>query len=186
MTEETEQSTQALSVAEKDAPAEANGQQKTPVIDLPSLVAGSGTLDRLVETARDYARSAASENTVKAYAKDWAQFARWCRMRGADPLPLRLSSSASTSRTLPCRQERPLPSRFRPSNAGSRAGPGAMRNAGKGWTARTATSPRFWPASAAGTPAHQCRKRRSCPRTCARCWQPCPSTCAVCATGRFC
>ena len=87
MTEETEQSTQALSVAEKDAPAEANGQQKTPVIDLPSLVAGSGTLDRLVETARDYARSAASENTVKAYAKDWAQFARWCRMRGADPLP---------------------------------------------------------------------------------------------------
>jgi integrase len=44
-------------------------------------------LDRLVETARDYARAAASENTLKAYAKDWAQFARWCRMRGADPLP---------------------------------------------------------------------------------------------------
>lgn len=56
-------------------------------IALPSHVAGSGTLDRLVETARDYARHAASENTLKAYAKDWAQFARWCRMRGADPLP---------------------------------------------------------------------------------------------------
>jgi integrase len=56
-------------------------------ITLPSHVAGSGTLDRLVETARDYARQAASENTLKAYAKDWAQFARWCRMRGADPLP---------------------------------------------------------------------------------------------------
>lgn len=54
---------------------------------LPSHVAGSGTLDRLVETARDYARQAASENTLKAYAKDWAHFARWCRMRGADPLP---------------------------------------------------------------------------------------------------
>jgi integrase len=40
-----------------------------------------------VETARDYARQAASENTLKAYAKDWAAFARWCRMRGADPLP---------------------------------------------------------------------------------------------------
>ena len=53
----------------------------------PSHVAGSGTLDRLVETARDYARQAASENTLKAYAKDWAHFARWCRMRGADPLP---------------------------------------------------------------------------------------------------
>ena len=56
-------------------------------IALPSHVAGSGTLDRLVETARDYARQAASENTLKAYAKDWAHFARWCRMRGADLLP---------------------------------------------------------------------------------------------------
>jgi integrase len=28
-----------------------------------------------------------SENTLKAYAKDWSQFARWCRMRGAEPLP---------------------------------------------------------------------------------------------------
>ncbi|MDZ4311195.1 MAG: tyrosine-type recombinase/integrase [Cypionkella sp.] len=56
-------------------------------IALPSAVAGSGTLDRLVETARDYARQAVSENTLRAYAKDWAQFARWCRMRGADPLP---------------------------------------------------------------------------------------------------
>ena len=56
-------------------------------IALPSHVAGSGTLDRLVETARDYARQAASENTLRAYAKDWAHFACWCRMRGADPLP---------------------------------------------------------------------------------------------------
>ncbi|MDO8279493.1 MAG: tyrosine-type recombinase/integrase [Burkholderiaceae bacterium] len=54
---------------------------------LPSHVAGSGGLDRLVETARDYARQAASDNTLKAYAKDWAHFSRWCRMRGADPLP---------------------------------------------------------------------------------------------------
>ncbi|OHC46418.1 MAG: integrase [Rhodobacteraceae bacterium GWE1_64_9] len=57
------------------------------VLSLPSHIAGSSTLDRLVETARDYARAAASENTLKAYAKDWVQFARWCRMRGADPLP---------------------------------------------------------------------------------------------------
>ena len=56
-------------------------------IALPSHVAGSGTLDRLVETARDYARQAASQNTLKAYTKDWTHFARWCRMRGADPLP---------------------------------------------------------------------------------------------------
>jgi integrase len=56
-------------------------------IALPSHLAGSGTLDRLVETARDYARAAVSENTLAAYAADWAAFARWCRMRGADPLP---------------------------------------------------------------------------------------------------
>jgi site-specific recombinase XerD len=36
---------------------------------------------------RPYASAAASDNTLKAYAKDWAHFARWCRMRGADPLP---------------------------------------------------------------------------------------------------
>ena len=56
-------------------------------ITLPAHVAGSGRLDRLVDTARDYARAAASDNTLKAYARDWAHFARWCRMKGTDPLP---------------------------------------------------------------------------------------------------
>jgi integrase len=56
-------------------------------LSLPSFVAGSGTLDRLVDTARDYARAAASDNTLKAYSKDWAHFARWCRMKGTEPLP---------------------------------------------------------------------------------------------------
>lgn len=54
---------------------------------LPLHVAGSGTLDRLAETARSFARAAASENTLKAYAKDWSHFARWCRMRSTAPLP---------------------------------------------------------------------------------------------------
>jgi integrase len=62
-------------------------QVETDGISLPAGFAGSGTLDRLTETARDYARAAASDNTLKAYAKDWAQFTRWCRMKGADPLP---------------------------------------------------------------------------------------------------
>ena len=57
-----------------------NADTERDTIALPSHVAGSGTLDRLVETARDYARQAVSENTLKAYAKDWAHFARWCRM----------------------------------------------------------------------------------------------------------
>ena len=56
-------------------------------LTLPSFVAGSGALDRLVDTARDYARAAASDNTLKAYAKDWAHFTRWCRMKGTEPLP---------------------------------------------------------------------------------------------------
>lgn len=63
------------------------GEDAPEAIALPSHVAGSGTLDRLVETARDYARQAVSENTLKAYARDWAHFTRWCRMRGTDPLP---------------------------------------------------------------------------------------------------
>jgi len=62
-------------------------QEKLERITLPSHIAASGTPNRLAETARDYARAAASANTLKAYAKDRADFTRWCRMRGADHLP---------------------------------------------------------------------------------------------------
>ncbi|SIS95590.1 tyrosine-type recombinase/integrase [Paracoccus saliphilus] len=72
----------------------AQGQEKDesdyPDLDqiaLPVHLVGSGTLDRLIESARDYARHATAENTHKAYAQDWADFSRWCRRRGADPLP---------------------------------------------------------------------------------------------------
>jgi hypothetical protein len=58
----------------------------TKSIPLPSHVAPSGALDRLAETARDYARQATAENTNKAYAADWAHYTRWCRQKGADPL----------------------------------------------------------------------------------------------------
>ena len=64
-----------------------SGAPEDAALALPSQIAGSGTLDRLVETARNYARAAASENTLRAYATDWAHFARWCRMRGTEPLP---------------------------------------------------------------------------------------------------
>jgi integrase len=56
-------------------------------LTLPAHVAGSGTLDRLVDTARDYARASTAENTNKAYAADWKHFARWCRLKGTEPLP---------------------------------------------------------------------------------------------------
>lgn len=57
-------------------------------ITLPTHVAGSGTLDRLIDTARDYAKASKAENTNKAYASDWKHFARWCRLKGTEPLPL--------------------------------------------------------------------------------------------------
>lgn len=71
------------SVHENEGANAASGKALT----LPSFIAGSGGLDRLVETARNYARSAASDNTLKAYEKDWAHFSRWCRQKGAEPLP---------------------------------------------------------------------------------------------------
>jgi integrase len=56
-------------------------------IAVPAALAGSGALDRLVETARDYARQATADNTNTAYAKDWAHYTSWCRRRGANALP---------------------------------------------------------------------------------------------------
>ncbi len=53
----------------------------------PIDLAGSGTLDRLVDTARDYARHATADNTTAAYKSDWAHFSRWCRRRGAAVVP---------------------------------------------------------------------------------------------------
>jgi integrase len=44
----------------------------------------SPALERLAETARGYAAARSSANTQKAYASDWAQFARWCRRKGVD------------------------------------------------------------------------------------------------------
>ena len=56
-------------------------------IALPAHVAGSGALDRLIDTARDYAEASTAGNTNKAYAADWKHFTRWCRLKGTDPLP---------------------------------------------------------------------------------------------------
>ncbi|UXX81540.1 tyrosine-type recombinase/integrase [Roseovarius pelagicus] len=56
-------------------------------LKLPSYIVGTGALDRLVDAARDYARAAASDNTLKAYATDWKHYTRWCRLKGTDALP---------------------------------------------------------------------------------------------------
>lgn len=87
MDSDNENSMSSHSVKSDDAQGDERGQDRSDGIALPAYVAGSGTLDRLVDTARDYARAAASDNTLKAYAKDWAHFARWCRVKGVEPLP---------------------------------------------------------------------------------------------------
>ena len=87
MATENEKLSSARLSTSRDAQGDARDHEKSDGITLPLHVAGSGTLDQLVETARGYAKQAASENTLKAYAKDWAHFARWCRLKGTDPLP---------------------------------------------------------------------------------------------------
>lgn len=86
----SENTGKSRSAAPNGSPLDEDDERAQPdstALNLPSVVAGSGTLDRLIDTARDYARAAASDNTLKAYAKDWAHFTRWCRMKGAEPLP---------------------------------------------------------------------------------------------------
>lgn len=82
-----EKSTSAASHTANDGQVNERDRSDRGAITLPAHVAGSGTLDRLVDTARDYAKASTAENTNKAYAADWKHFARWCRLKGTDPLP---------------------------------------------------------------------------------------------------
>jgi integrase len=45
------------------------------------------SLERLAETARDYASARSSSNTQRAYTSDWALFSRWRRRKGFDETP---------------------------------------------------------------------------------------------------
>jgi integrase len=54
---------------------------------LPSAGRLSGRLEALAETAKDYARSAQADNTQRAYAADWRQFASWLRRQGLAETP---------------------------------------------------------------------------------------------------
>ncbi len=87
MDSDSEKSTPSPSDTVVRAQINERDQVESDPIALPSHVAGSGTLDRLVESAREYAKASTAENTNKAYAADWKHFARWCRLKGTDPLP---------------------------------------------------------------------------------------------------
>ena len=75
----------------KTSPLPADQDERDPSDEAGSFgslpVVSSGTLDRLVDTAKDYARHATAKNTNSAYKTDWAHFGSWCRRRGAEPLP---------------------------------------------------------------------------------------------------
>src|SRR5271155_6019947 len=59
-------------------------------------------LEKLVETAKDYARGAKPAATQRASAADWRHYTAWCRRKELEPLPpdpqvvgLYLAASAS-------------------------------------------------------------------------------------------
>src|SRR5271170_2459253 len=71
------------------APAEPAAANRA-VDPAPHPAAGArlpGQLQNLAETARDYAKASASENTRKAYGSDWRHFSGWARRHGLPALP---------------------------------------------------------------------------------------------------
>ena len=136
---------------------------------VPVALAGSGSLDRLVDTAKDYARQSTAENTNAAYKADWAHFSSWCRRRGADPLGgsgaepqmigpvyfgMRLPYPAY--KTVDCGHHRAASFRPRLALPAARVHP---------LIARTVTSPPFWPGSNASTRGRRYKKKPSSLRT---------------------
>lgn len=150
----------------------------------PSDVAGSGALDQLIETARAYARAAVSENTLKAFAKDWSHFARWCRMCGVEPLPPSPEFIGPYIADLAAPQGR-SPALSVASIERRLSGLG-WGYAQRGWIARTATLPPFLPGSAANMSGRRCKRKQSCLKTCAPCWPPCRMIRAACGTAPSC
>src|SRR6516165_8419029 len=53
----------------------------------PRPASAPAAFEKLVETAKDYARGAKAENTNRAYAADWRHYTSWCRRQGGPPLP---------------------------------------------------------------------------------------------------
>ena len=64
-----------------EAPSPAPAAPVDPAPPLPARLAP------LAETARDYARAAASPNTNRAYAADWRHFSAWARRQNLTTLP---------------------------------------------------------------------------------------------------
>ena len=77
MPSETEKSTSAPSDNLDEARVDERDQEESDGIALPSHVAGSGTLDRLVDTAREYARAFAHARRSGTECRRSMEF-EWC------------------------------------------------------------------------------------------------------------
>ena len=53
----------------------------------PMEPASAGELQRLIDRVGEYLDNALADNTRRAYASDWADFAAWCTARGRAALP---------------------------------------------------------------------------------------------------
>jgi integrase len=56
---------------------------------LAKVSPGSLSTAKLVDRAREHASAAVSENTRKAYARQWRDFKDWCAAKGVEPMPAR-------------------------------------------------------------------------------------------------
>ena len=68
-------------------PPEAQGSPKDLALAPETTSRLPAELEKLAETAKDYARGAKADNTNRAYAADWRHYAAWSRRQGFPPLP---------------------------------------------------------------------------------------------------
>jgi integrase len=85
------------------------GKEEDPPLPIPAEASIPAHLEKLVETAKDYARGAKSTATLRAYAADWRHYEAWCRKKDLDPLPP--SPQVVGLYLAACAAEVPLPGR---------------------------------------------------------------------------
>jgi len=105
-----------------------------PVLTAPPAVTPSGFLAALTAQAREFAAAAKAENTLRAYAADWADFRDWCGTHRLSALPavpetvaLYLTDRAATLKTSSL--ARRLTTINRAHQAAGHTSPATMQNA---------------------------------------------------------
>lgn len=68
-----------------DAAAVVQRLARAHIVPEALLAALNGPLGNVIATAAEYAGSALSEATKRAYTRDWFHFANWCREQAVDP-----------------------------------------------------------------------------------------------------